>query len=166
MPNLGIVDVERLERSLSLLGRRAGQLHALLAGRAGVSLDRVACLVLKAVAAGGSVRITDLARELGVEVPTMSRHVSNLTLAGYLEKTSDPGDGRVWWVELTAKAKDTIERLDAVRRQMLSNVFSDWTRSDRDTFVDLLDRFTSELTKHGDLGKHGELIQQAHGVGA
>ena len=160
MPNLAIVDVDRLERSLSLLGRRAGPLHALLAGRAGVSLDRVACLVLKAVAAGGSIRITDLARELGVEVPTMSRHVSNLTQAGYLEKTSDPGDGRVWWVELTPKAKDTIERLDAVRRQMLSEVFSNWARSDRDAFVELLDRFTSQLTKHG------ELIQQGQGVDA
>src|SRR4026209_1244863 len=166
MPNLAIVDVDRLERSLSLLGRRAGPLHALLAERAGVSLDRVACLVLKAVAAGGSIRITDLARELGVEVPTMSRHVSNLNQTGYLEKTSDPGDGRVWWVELTPKSKDTVERFDTVRRQMLSDVFSNWTRSDRDTFVDLLDRFTSELTKQGELNKPGDLIQQAHRVDA
>ena len=150
MPSLATVDVERLERSLSLLGRRAGPFHAMLAGRAGVSLDRVACLVLKAVAAGPSVRITDLARELGVEVPTMSRHVANLTQAGYLKKTADEGDGRVWWVELTRKAQDTIGRLEEVRREVLSNVFSSWTRSDRDTFVDLLDRFTSELSRHGD----------------
>lgn len=151
MPNLANVDVERLERSLALLGRRAGPLHAVLADRAGVSLDRVACLVLKAVAAGRSVRITDLARDLGVEVPTMSRHVANLTQAGYLQKTPDPTDGRVWWVELTAKADDTLERLEDVRRQVLSKVFSSWTRSDRDTFVDLLDRFSSDLTKHAEV---------------
>ena len=152
MPNLAVIDVERLERSLALLGRRAGPVHAIIAERAGVSLDRVACLVLKAVAAGRSVRITDLARELGVEVPTMSRHVANLTQAGYLEKTSDPADGRVWWVELTPKAEDTIERLEGVRRQLLSSVFSSWTRSDRDVFVDLLDRFSGDLTKQADAG--------------
>ena len=148
MPNLAIVDVERLERSLALLGRRAGPVHAALAERAGISLDRVGCLVLKAVAAGGSVRITDLARELGVEVPTMSRHVANLTQAGYLQKTPDPADGRVWWVRLTEKAQETIGRLEATRRQMLSSLFSNWTRSDRDTLVDLLDRFSSDLTQH------------------
>ncbi|MEX0667282.1 MAG: MarR family transcriptional regulator [Acidimicrobiia bacterium] len=150
MPNLAVVDVERLERSLALLGRRAGPLHAILAERAGVSLDRVACLVLKAVAAGGSIRITDLARELGVEVPTMSRHVANLTQAGYLQKAPDPVDGRVWWVELTGKAKNTIERLEYERRLVLSNVFSNWTRADRDTFVDLLDRFSSDVTHHAE----------------
>ncbi len=152
MPDLANVTVERLERSLALLGRRAGPVHAIIAERAGVSLDRVACLVLKAVAAGRSVRITDLARELGVEVPTMSRHVANLTQAGYLEKTSDPADGRVWWVELTGKAADTIERLESVRRLLLSSVFSRWTRSDRDAFVDLLDRFSSDLTRQADAG--------------
>ncbi len=150
MPNLALVDVQRLERSLALLGRRAGPLHAILAERAGVSLDRVACLVLKAVAAGGSIRITDLARELGVEVPTMSRHVANLTQAGYLRKTPDLVDGRVSWVELTDRARDNIERLESERRQVLSNVFSDWTRSDRDTFVDLLDRFSSGLAHHAE----------------
>lgn len=150
MPNLALVDVQRLERSLALLGRRAGPLHAILAERAGVSLDRVACLVLKAVAAGGSIRITDLARELGVEVPTMSRHVANLTQAGYLRKTPDLVDGRVSWIELTDRARDNIERLESERRQVLSNVFSDWTRSDRDTFVDLLDRFSSGLAHHAE----------------
>ena len=150
MPNLAVVDVERLERSLALLGRRAGPLHAILAERAGVSLDRVACLVLKAVAAGGSIRITDLARELGVEVPTMSRHVANLTQAGYLLKSPDLADGRVSWVELTDRAKDAIERLERERRLVLSNVFSDWTRTDRVTFVDLLDRFSSGLAHHAE----------------
>lgn len=150
MSSLANTDIERLERALALLGRRAGPLHAILAGRAGVSLDRVACLVLKAVAASGSVRITDLARELSVEVPTMSRHVANLTQAGYLEKTPDPADGRVWWVMPTSKAEDTIGRLEIERRQVLSNVFSGWTRSDRDAFVDLLDRFSSDLTQHAE----------------
>jgi DNA-binding MarR family transcriptional regulator len=150
MPNLALVDVERLERSLALLGRRAGPLHSILAERAGVSLDRVACLVLKSVAAGGSIRVTDLARQLGVEVPTMSRHVANLTQAGYLLKTPDLADGRVSWVELTDRAKDTIERLESERRIVLSKVFADWTRSDRDAFVDLLDRFTSGLAHHAE----------------
>ena len=43
------------------------------------------------------------------------------------------------------EAKDTIERLESDRRLVLSNVFSDWTRSDRDAFVDLLDRFSRPI---------------------
>jgi DNA-binding MarR family transcriptional regulator len=150
VPNLAIADIERLERSLALLGRRAGPLHAMLAERAGTSLDRVACLVLKAVAVNGSIRVTDLARELGVEVPTMSRHVANLTQTGYLLKSPDLVDGRVSWVELTDRGRHTIERLETERRAVLSNVFSNWTRSDRDTFVDLLDRFSSDLAHHAE----------------
>ena len=78
----------------------------------------------------------------------MSRHVANLTQAGYLRKTSDPADGRVSWVELTPMAAETIARLEATRRQMLSSVFSDWIPADRDAFVDLLDRFSSDLSEH------------------
>lgn len=151
MPSLTTTDVERLERALGNLFRRSGKLHSVLATRAGETCDRVGYLVLKAVAASGPVRVSDLARDLGVEVPTMSRHVANLNEAGYLRKSHDSNDGRVTWVELTERGKATVSALESERRLVLSLVFAGWSRADRSTFVDLLERFSHELGRQADL---------------
>ncbi|MGH9198382.1 MAG: MarR family winged helix-turn-helix transcriptional regulator [Acidimicrobiia bacterium] len=145
MPSITTADVERLERALGGLFRKSGRLHSVLAARAGETCDRVGYLVLKAVAAGESVRVSDLARDLGVEVPTMSRHVANLNAGGYLRKTPDSNDGRVTWVELTDRGHATVSALESQRRLVLSRVFAGWSSADRNTFVDLLERFSNEL---------------------
>ncbi|HEV2559084.1 MAG TPA: MarR family winged helix-turn-helix transcriptional regulator [Microvirga sp.] len=70
--------------------------------------------VLQALAAEGLMTMGELAALLRVRPPTASKTVSRLAALGLLERHSEPGDGRVVRVRLTAEGERkaaAIERL-------------------------------------------------------
>lgn len=65
----------------------------------------------------GARRMTELAEEHGVQLPTMSVQVSRLEEAGLVARGADASDARVRTVELTREGRD---RLRAVRRARIA----------------------------------------------
>lgn len=64
------------------------------------------------------LRLTDLAEHMGVTPSTMTIHINRLVQLGYVEKTADPGDGRVVRLRLTTdgvRIKLAQSVLDPVR---------------------------------------------------
>jgi MarR family transcriptional regulator for hemolysin len=55
---------------------------------------------------------TDLARMLGIEAPTATRLLNQLEEAGWVKRRILPEDARVKMVQVTAKAKKIIVRID------------------------------------------------------
>jgi DNA-binding MarR family transcriptional regulator len=62
-------------------------------------------------------RMTELAEEHGVQLPTMTVQINRLEDAGLVARGSDPADARVRTVELTGEGRD---RLLAVRRARIA----------------------------------------------
>jgi DNA-binding MarR family transcriptional regulator len=58
-------------------------------------------LALRAIGGNGPLRMTDLARELGLSVATASRTVDALEAEGLVERRRDPVDGRAVQVVMT-----------------------------------------------------------------
>ncbi|MDX6595294.1 MAG: hypothetical protein QOI72_676, partial [Solirubrobacterales bacterium] len=58
----------------------------------------------------------DLAEVFGVSVPSMSRAVDGLVKKRLATRVEDPDDRRVRQVRITAKGKDLVETLVAVRQ--------------------------------------------------
>lgn len=56
---------------------------------------------------------SDLARMLSIEAPTVTRLVKQLEQAGWVVRQSSPDDGRRKMVQLTAKAKRLVVRINA-----------------------------------------------------
>ena len=67
----------------------------------GVESDTYA--VLSLIGARGSVRLTDVARELGLPLTTMSDAVRRLEARGHVRRRQNPGDGRSFLFELSAR---------------------------------------------------------------
>jgi DNA-binding MarR family transcriptional regulator len=61
-------------------------------------------------------QVGDLAEVFGVSVPSMSRAVDALVKASLATRIEDPDDRRVRQVRITAKGKDLVETLVAVRQ--------------------------------------------------
>jgi DNA-binding MarR family transcriptional regulator len=61
-------------------------------------------------------QVGDLAEVFGVSVPSMSRAVDALVKAGLATRIEDPDDRRARQVRITAKGKDLVETLVAVRQ--------------------------------------------------
>jgi DNA-binding MarR family transcriptional regulator len=67
----------------------------------GVESDSYASLSL--IGVRGSVRLTELAEELGLPLTTMSDVVRRLESRGYVRRRPNPDDGRSFLFELTAR---------------------------------------------------------------
>jgi DNA-binding MarR family transcriptional regulator len=98
-------------------------------------VDATAYPVLFVVAAAGTVRISELATTLHNDVSTVSRQVSALVVAGLLEKSADPTDGRAWVVSLSDAGRDALERIQDNRAGWFQGLLSDWEGDDTAFFV-------------------------------
>ncbi|MEV4397532.1 MarR family transcriptional regulator [Nonomuraea sp. NPDC049607] len=70
----------------------------------------------------GPRRMTELAEEHAVQLPTMTVQINRLEYAGLVARGSDPADARVRTVELTGEGRD---RLHAVRRARIARLAHD-----------------------------------------
>lgn len=77
-------------------------------------------IALVTVETHGPITIGDLASIEGVTAPTMTRIVDRLEVAGFVERVTDPTDGRVRRVSITPAGS---AHLAAVRQER-----SDWLR--------------------------------------
>lgn len=119
-----------------------------LAGAAGVEMERPVYLALKYLATNGSARISSLARQHGVEVSTMSRHVTALESAGLVTKRPLPEDRRVAMAEATAAGRNLVERVEDERRRLFAEVLENWEKTDVEDLVALIERFNTDLADH------------------
>ena len=89
-------------------------------------------------------QVGDLAEVFGVSVPSMSRAVDALVRADLATRVEDPDDRRVRQVRITAKGKDLVETLVAVRQsgiEAFASTLSAAQRRKLDAAVDsLMDR--------------------------
>lgn len=145
MSNL-TADVQRLEVAISRVARRKGigALHSYLKTVAGVELDRAEYAVLRKIDSG-PIRITTLAEELGVEPSTISRHVQRLEGRGLLKRIEDPSDRRATLVDTSQRGREIVSRVEEDRRKVLALVLDGWDGEERRLFVDLMERFATDL---------------------
>jgi DNA-binding MarR family transcriptional regulator len=110
-------------------------------------LDPASVFVLHHVLARGPLRVSELAKAMGLDASTVSRHVSHLEDGGYLARSSDPDDRRATRVRLTGKGQavlhETMERSTA----MVDRAIAGWPAADRETLTTLMTRLASSLDR-------------------
>ncbi len=75
--------------------------------------------VLSLLVYAGSQRISDLSRRERVSVPTMSKVVRGLEVAGLALRRDDPHDGRVSWIQATDAGRQSLEEARRARLDLL-----------------------------------------------
>jgi DNA-binding MarR family transcriptional regulator len=106
------------------LERLSERLGALISGLNRVTLDslsvsRTRLGVLVSLHQGGPARITDLARAEHITQPSMTVLVSRLEQEGWVERRTEPTDGRVVNVAITSKGVAVLEQAMAARNEAL-----------------------------------------------
>lgn len=145
-------DVDILEQSMRLFfqAMKRQQTWDAAISKAGVSIDRPAAFILKILLAHGSREwsVHDLAAELGVEAPTVTRKTQELEEAGYIKRSRDVTDRRITRLSLTASGKKVISRLLKAQREQIAAILHKWPAADRRQFVELFNRFSNDLHKN------------------
>lgn len=90
----------------------------------GLGVTRAQWKVLFKLTRKPGLRQVELADMLDLEPITLCRIVDRLEEAGLVERTRDPDDRRAWRLNLTAKARPLIEKLQAVGAKLVDQAFA------------------------------------------
>ena len=91
------------------------------------------------------MRLSELADALGVEPSTVSRQVSELERAGFVERRTDERDARASRLFLTRSGQRTLANLRRARRELITELVADWTAEERTTLARLLPKLADSL---------------------
>jgi arsenite methyltransferase len=138
MKGAALSDAARLRAGIRALVRRFSVSERSDVSCCGLTVAQAAAL--EALGAGGTMRLGDLGRTLGIAPSTLTRNLARLEAAGLVARASDPGDARSSRVRLTPRgerdaravaaqeeafAREVLERLPASRRAAVIGAVGD-----------------------------------------
>lgn len=134
------IALQKVLATLSYLLTRS-QAHERQASRAGVTAGRSDLYLLMALEdSGGVSRVGDLAVQMMVEPPHVTRQISQLEAQNLVERTLDELDRRVRRIAITPHGRAVLESFRQARLDGLRQALSDFDDADLDTTRAVLDR--------------------------
>jgi DNA-binding MarR family transcriptional regulator len=125
---------------------KRGRLHDFLLAQARVDADQAGLAILYVLhLAGANLRLCDLAEQLRIDAPAVTRKAQQLERSGLVSRTQDLLDARATRIQLTAQGRRTISRFLAARRTWLTSILADWSDADRADLARLLGRFADDM---------------------
>ena len=144
-PASSVARIERAMRAMKRVGD-AQRVQRRLQRMTGVDLDASAFVALMRIAETGPVRLTDLARELWLDLSVVSRKVRQLEDRGFVERAPDPDDARAARVTVTDGGRAIASRVASGRHELLQNLFTKWSAEEAELFAGLFERFVEDIT--------------------
>lgn len=132
--------LETIELELAILIRRLTTATA-----DNRNLDRASYLLLRQLADSGNVGVKTLARELQLDVSTVSRQAAALDQKQLVEKVKDPTDGRAFFYQITDKGQQELTIYRTARLASIERLLTDWPADDAEDFGRLLQQFNRAL---------------------
>ncbi|WP_405679520.1 MULTISPECIES: MarR family winged helix-turn-helix transcriptional regulator [unclassified Streptomyces] len=104
-----------------------------------------AAAVLTVLERHGEMRLSRLAELMAVDISVTSRHVTHVAERGWIERETDPGDGRCRILRLTPAGHALLAELGARYTAALEKALADWSAQDIDVLNTLLARLRSSF---------------------
>jgi DNA-binding MarR family transcriptional regulator len=143
---IGIIELEllKLVRHLETFGRRSSlYLH----------VDRAGYLALRTLEASGPLSTKALATALNLDASTVTRQITALESAGFVERRPDPIDRRSSAITLTPEGRRTMDGVERERRQGMEELVDDWAEGERVALGRALNRLNVSLLENGRAAK-------------
>jgi DNA-binding MarR family transcriptional regulator len=141
-------DLERIEQGLSDLVRltSSSRVHEARVRGSGVAISRTNLRFLDAVEELGPVSVSKLASRMDLSQPTASRALQQLESDGYVQRTSDPADGRVAFYSVTAGGLAAHQRMRSFMAGQLAEALRDLQPGRRGEIAEALTELVSRLS--------------------
>ena len=143
--------IAAIERALYLLARRLSQslLKDYIGRLAGSHIDQAGIAVMYILnGERDSLRVTDLAAQLGIDPPAVTRKAQQLERLGLVSRTRDVEDARATRLQLTAEGRGALQRFLLARHEWLSTLLVGWPATDCREFARLICRFANDIDVH------------------
>lgn len=116
----------------------------------GINIDRPAAHILLMLAYPSKeqiYRLHDIAHQLGVAPPSITRKCQDLESAGYINKLTDSNDKRSIGLQLTPKGKIAARKIKKAQIETLAAALLGWDKGDKNRFIELFDKFVNDFEK-------------------
>ncbi|MFF4642176.1 MarR family winged helix-turn-helix transcriptional regulator [Streptomyces sp. NPDC001389] len=104
-----------------------------------------AAAVLTVLDRHGEMRLSRLTEFMAVDISVSSRHVAYVAQRGWIDRETDPGDGRCRILRLTDEGRAVLAELGARYTDALEKALADWSAEDIDALNTLLARLRSSF---------------------
>ena len=122
-----------------------------ICGEYGLSVEQYAVLIVLNYA-GGSARITDIARWLIRSTNSITMIVDRMVKAGLVKRTRDRVDRRVVKVTATTKGNAAVKQAHVAILEFVRKIFQPLSYEDESTLSDLLGTVKYEILKYSNPG--------------
>ncbi len=95
-------------------------------------------LILEALNREGELKMSALARIMGVSTAAVTGLVDKLVNYGYVVRGFDPEDRRIIRIKLTAGGLNLVKKINQQRRQMIISIFGKISETDRLDYLRIL----------------------------
>jgi MarR family transcriptional regulator for hemolysin len=140
---------EHLGRLLAMTSKVARESFDAQLASVGSSIN--AYIILKHADYYPGLSQRQLAAVLGIEGPTLTRHLDRLTADGLLRRVPYPHDRRAYCVELTPEGRAHLDRVTAFADQRDGEFRKLFTPKELKTLFGLLNRIRDHFTKESDV---------------
>jgi DNA-binding MarR family transcriptional regulator len=155
--------ITAIESALHSLARRLKQtrLHEYISRQAGDGCDQAGLAVLYVLhalqhgpqhgqddAMEPSLRVTDVAAQLGIDAPAVTRKAQQLERLGLVSRSRDTCDARATQLRLTPQGHRVFTQFLDARHQWLTTLLADWPADDRREFARLMGRFADDINQN------------------
>ena len=110
-------------------------------------LSSAQMLVLATLRELGECKVTTLAKEKGVSLPTITGLLDRLVKAGFVQRRRDETDRRAVLVSLSKKGERAFEQIRGVVREHWAGVAGELSNNEREELVRVFRRLSQVLTK-------------------
>ncbi len=144
-------DLDRIEHALSDLVRltSSARVHDARVRGSGVAISRTNLRFLDATLELGPVSVSKLASRMDLSQPTASRALQQLESDGYVERTTDPADGRVAYYSATEGGMAAHQQMRAFMAGQLADALRGLKAERRHEIADALTELVTLLSVPG-----------------
>lgn len=109
-------------------------------------VDKAGLAVLHEMRRLGTIRPSDLAAQMRLDLSTISRHLRSLEQQGLVRRTADPDDARALRISITTGGSDVLTRMMERRAATIRDAIAHWREDDRSALRGLLRRLADDLS--------------------
>ena len=109
-------------------------------------VDKAGLAVLHETRRLGTIRPSDLAAQMRLDLSTISRHLHSLEKQGLIARTADPDDARAQRISITTSGADVLQRMMDHRAAVIREAIAHWPERDRADLRQLLRRLAEDLS--------------------
>ena len=103
-----------------------------------LGLTRAQWWVLTHLFRSDGITQTELAEVLEIEKPTLGRLLDRLQAKGWVRRTHDARDRRIWRVRLTKEVEPALRTMRAIAAELRRDALAGLSAAERERFVDSL----------------------------